>query len=44
MDLYISVGNRRGKSQSIIGKVKSIDYRLYNRITLNWRQIINHYI
>ena len=38
-----SVGNWRGKSQSIIGKVKPIDYQLYNRISHNWHQIINHY-
>ena len=38
-----SVGNQRGRSQSIIGKVKPIDYRLYNSISHNWRQIINHY-
>ena len=37
-----SVGNGRFKSQSIIGKVKPIDYRLYNRISHNWHQIINH--
>ena len=29
-----SVGNRTGKSQSIIGRVKPIDYRLYNRISI----------
>ena len=41
--LISSAGNRRGKSQSIIGKVKRIDYRLYNWISKNWHQIINHY-
>ena len=30
-----SVGNRGGKSQSVIRKVKPIDYRLYNRISHN---------
>ena len=39
----ISVGNQRGKSQSIIEKVKPIDYQLYNRISHNWHQIINYY-
>ena len=32
--LHTSVGNRTGKSQSIIGRVKLIDYRLYNRISI----------
>ena len=41
-DMSPSVGNRTGKSQSIIGRVKPIDYRLYNRISHNWHQIINH--
>ena len=37
-NVFTCVGNRRGKSQSIIGKVKPIDYRLYNWISHNWRQ------
>ena len=43
LNIGTSVGNRTGKSQSIIGKVKLIDYRLYNRISHNWCQIINRY-
>ena len=31
-----SVGNRTGKSQSIIGRAKPIDYRLYNRISVSY--------
>ena len=42
-NIHSSVGNWTGKSQLIIGKVKPIDYRLYNRISHNWCQIINHY-
>ena len=38
-----SVGNRRGKSQSIIEKVKLMAYRLYNQISQNSHQIIEEY-
>ena len=31
-----SVGNRTGKSQSIIGRAKQIDYQLYNRIFVSY--------
>ena len=31
-----SVGNQTGKSQSIIGRAKPIDYRLYNRIFVSY--------
>ena len=34
--IKISVGNRTGKSQSIIGRAKPIDYRLYNRISVSY--------
>ena len=33
--VHASVGNRTGKSQSIIGRAKPIDYRLYNRISVS---------
>ena len=36
MDMDSSVGNRTGKSQSIIGRAKPIDYRLYNRIFVSY--------
>ena len=38
-----SVGNRKGKSQLIIRKVKPIDHQLYNRISHNLHQIIDDY-
>ena len=33
------VGNWKGKSQSIIGKVKPIDYRINNRTSHNWDSV-----